>query len=131
MSEQTDVIRQVYSALSRGDRDALAALTDPEVVITQTEALPYGGRFVGREGLRAFVTGVFTALDSSVEVSSIFEAGEKVVQVGRTRGTARGTGERFDSPEVHIWGVRDGRVISLEAYVDTDAVLAALNATAA
>ena len=120
------VIRQVYAALAAGDQQAILALTSPDVIIDQSDKLPYGGHFQGYPGLAAFNSGVFGALDSSVEIGELFQAGDRVIQVGRTKGTARRTGRAFDSPEVHVWGVRDGQVVSLHAFVDEQIVNAAL-----
>ena len=58
----------------------------------------------------------------------IFEAGDHVVQRGRTQGTVRATGVAFDIPEVHVWTLRDGKVAAAEFYIDTPAMLAALEA---
>ena len=42
-----------------------------------------------------------------------------VVQIGRTRGRVRATGNEFDVPETHVWTVEDGKVIRFESYIDT------------
>ena len=120
------VIMSLYRALGANDLDTLAALTSPDVEIRQSDAVPYGGSFHGLQGMRDFTRGVFGALDSDVEIGSIFASGDAVVQVGRTRGTARATGKAFDSPEVHVWTVEGGLVTSLHAYVDATIVGGAL-----
>lgn len=117
-TEPVAVVTAVYRALAANDLDALAALSSPDIEVVQSEALPYGGTFHGLTGTRAFTLGVFQALDSQVEVGALFASGDAVVQTGRTRGTARATGKAFDSPEVHVWTVRDGLVTALHAYVD-------------
>ena len=94
--------------------------------MVQSDALPYGGTFRGLGGTRDFTRGVLLALDSQVEIGALFASGDAVVQTGRTRGTARATGKAFDSPEVHVWTVRDGLVTSLHAYVDAAIVGEAL-----
>ncbi|MCT9935291.1 nuclear transport factor 2 family protein [Planotetraspora sp. A-T 1434] len=130
MTESTnpfDVVHAVYAALNAGDVPALFALTDPEVDIYQSEELPYGGHHHGYDGMKVFLEGVRTALDSQIEIGELYRAGDKVVQIGRTRGTARATGVSFDAAEVQVWGVRDGRIVSLTVFTDTDALGAALN----
>ncbi len=98
----------------------------PDVTITQAEELPWGGHFVGRDGLIDFVTKLITNIDSKVTPEGLFEAGDRVIQRGRTRGTARATGTEFDVAEVHVWTVRDGKVVAAEFHIDTPAMLDAL-----
>ena len=42
-----EVVQACYEAMAARDFDRLFALVDPEVVITQDPALPWGGRHVG------------------------------------------------------------------------------------
>ncbi|WP_405497551.1 nuclear transport factor 2 family protein [Nocardia sp. NBC_00511] len=123
-----DVVQRVYAALAAGDVQALAELTDPDVEIFQSELLPYGGYHRGLSGLQTFLEGVRTALDSQIEVGQLFVAGDRVVQIGRSHGTARATGVAFDVPEVQVWKVYDGRILGLTVYLDDSALLAALTA---
>ncbi|MRH86764.1 DUF4440 domain-containing protein [Nocardia sp. SYP-A9097] len=123
-----DVVRRVYAALAAGDVEALAELTDPDVEIFQSERLPYGGFHQGLTGLQAFLGGVRTALDSEIEVGPLFVAGDRVVQIGRSRGTARATGASFDVPEVQVWKVYNGRILGLTVYLDDSALVTALTA---
>lgn len=124
--ESISVIQQVYEALEQGDVEALIALSDPEIEIYQSDDLPYGGRHTGHAGLMEFLGQVRAALESKIEVGELYHAGDRVVQIGRTRGTAVATGKPFDAAEVQVWGVRDGRVTSLTVYADTEALGSAL-----
>ena len=125
--DPTDVIKAVYVALARGDMPTLLALSDPQIEIYQSEQLPYGGHHHGHEGLKSFLGAVRAALSSDIETGEIYRAGDRVVQVGRTRGATQTTGARFDAAEVHVWQVRNGLVTSLTVYADTDALGAALD----
>jgi ketosteroid isomerase-like protein len=49
-----------------------------------------------------------------------------VVQSERTKGTVRANGKTFDIPEVHIWTLRDGKIVAAHFAIDTAAQLAAL-----
>lgn len=50
--------------------------------------------------------------------------------MGRTRGVVRATGTPFDVAEVHVFTLAGARVTGFEAYVDTPAMRAALDAQA-
>ena len=38
----------------------------------------------------------------------------------------RANGASFDIPEVHVWELRDGKVVRYQVYIDTPAMLDAL-----
>ncbi|MGH2983777.1 MAG: nuclear transport factor 2 family protein [Solirubrobacterales bacterium] len=46
------------------------------------------------------------------------EAGDKVVVIGRTRATARGSGLELDNPIALVWTVRDRKLARTEAFTD-------------
>ena len=123
-----EIVRQNYAALERGDVAALLQLSSPEITVYQSELVPCGGHRSGHDGLVEFLQAVMSHLDSKVENADLYAAGDRIVQVGRTRGTVRATGESFDAAETHIWHVRDNKIIGFEAYVDTDELTRALAA---
>jgi ketosteroid isomerase-like protein len=123
-----EIVAAAYEAMARADLDALLALCALEVTITQADELPWGGHYVGRDGVLEFAAKLISTIDSKVEIDTIFEAGDHVVQRGRTRGTVRETGAPFDIAEVHVWTVRSGALMAAEFYIDTPAMLDALNA---
>jgi ketosteroid isomerase-like protein len=67
-------------------------------------------------------------VDANVDVGRLVDAGEQVVAIGYTQGTARAASKRFDVPVVHVRTVQAGRVIRFEAYIDNPTILAALSA---
>jgi ketosteroid isomerase-like protein len=121
-----EIIQQVYAAFEAGDGVRVLELCDPECTVTQDAALPWGGRYQGLDGVATFALALGSATESKVEVGALFEAGDRVVQYGRTRGTALATGFEFDIPEVHIWTLRDGKIVAAEFYIESSAMLVAL-----
>ena len=96
--------------------------------MTQDAALPWGGHFKGHDGLGEFVMALLGAIDSAVTVDAMFQAGDHVVQQGRTAGTVRATGAAFDIAECHVWRVVDGKAVEAQFYIDSGAMLDALSA---
>ena len=129
--ENATLVRRIYDAFGRRDVATLADLVAPDVVVTRTPLLPWGGEYAGHAGVLEFFGKLAGSIDSQVETSELFEAGDRVVQVGRTRGRAAGRNRDFDVAEVHVWTVRDGKATQAEFYVDTPAMLAALEGDAA
>ncbi|MGH9271039.1 MAG: nuclear transport factor 2 family protein [Ilumatobacteraceae bacterium] len=125
-ADGVEIVRRIYADFAAGGIDAIMGLADPDIVITQDPALPWGGRFVGTDGVAEFVTKLVGTIESAVEIDTVFAAGDRVVQHGRTRGTVRANGAAFDVAECHVWTVRDGRVLAADFFVDSATMLAAI-----
>ena len=124
-----EVVEAIYAAMAARDLERLVELIDPEVVVTQDERLPWGGRFEGHGGFAQFAATLTGTIASVVTTEAIFEADGDVVQVGRTAGTVVATGAPFDVAEVHRWTIRDGRAVRAHFSIDTPGMLAALAAS--
>ena len=129
-SDPLAMVRHAYESMRTADLDGLLAMIADGAVLTQDPALPWGGRFVGRDGVATFAITLVSTIESVVTIEAMYRAGEQVVQYGRTAGTVRATGASFDVPECHIWTIRDGRVVAMDFYIDTPAMLEALGTDA-
>jgi ketosteroid isomerase-like protein len=121
-----DTITELYKAFENRDLDAILALFDPAIEITQTDALPWGGSYHGHAGAGTFLQTLLAHVDSAVTTERMFAAGDHVVEIGRTSGRTVTGGVPFDVAEVHVWRLRDGKIVAYDAYLDTPAMLAAL-----
>jgi ketosteroid isomerase-like protein len=121
-----EIVAAVYEAMAKADPEGLLELCALDVTITQTAELPWGGDYLGRDGVLEFAAKLISTIDSKVEIDTIFEAGDRVIQRGRTRGTVRATGAPFDVAEVHVWTVRNATLMAAQFYIDTPAMLDAL-----
>lgn len=122
-------VRSLYDAFARRDLDAIHSCLAPDIVVEQPECLPWGGRYVGHDGFNSFIGALLRRLEPEVETTDLFDAGDQIVHIGRSRGKVVANGGRYDVSEVHLWTFRDGQVTSLRGYVDI-AILAALTASA-
>jgi uncharacterized protein len=123
-----EVVQAVYAAMGAKDFDALFPLLHPEIVVTQDERLPWGGRHVGHDGFATFGLALTGTITSTVTTEAMFEADGDVIQVGRTRGTVNASRASFDIPEVHRWTITDGVATAAHFAIDTPGMLAALSA---
>jgi len=121
-----EIIRQVYEAFAAEGLDRVLELCAPHCVVTQDNALPWGGRHQGLDGVATFAAALGGTVHSVVTTDELFEAGDRVIQYGRSRGTVLANGATFDVPEVHVWTLRDGKVAAAEFYIDTPAMLRSL-----
>ena len=108
------------------DTNALQELFADDIRGWQSPMLPWGGDCERRDGAFTFFLTLVEHIQSQVTTDNLFAAGDHVVQTGRTRGTVVANGASFDTPEVHVWEVRDGKVVAFRGYIDTPAMLEAL-----
>ncbi|MGH8984504.1 MAG: nuclear transport factor 2 family protein [Acidimicrobiia bacterium] len=127
MSANLATIRRVYDAMKARDTSVIEELFAPDISIWQTPELPWGGSHEGHEGAFTFFLRLLEHIQSEVSTENLYAAADHVVQTGRTRGTVVANGASFDVPEVHVWELRDGKIVRFTVYIDTPAMLSALN----
>jgi uncharacterized protein len=120
-------IQRVYAAMKSRDAGVMQDLFADDVVVRQSPEVPWGGEYSGIDGAFTFFLKLVEHIESEVTTESLFAAGDHVVQTGRTNGKVLANGASFDIPEVHVWELRDGKVVRFQVYIDTPAMLAALN----
>ncbi|HUQ34451.1 MAG TPA: nuclear transport factor 2 family protein [Pyrinomonadaceae bacterium] len=124
--KSVEIITELYEALARRDFPVIQSLIDPEVIVSQTGLLPWGGEYHGFEGVQQFFTELFRSVESQLAVEEFVDAGERVIVIGSTRGRVRATGATFNIRAVHVWTVKDGKGVRFEPNVDTPRMLEAL-----
>lgn len=136
MSEQANVrlILDIYDAFNRGDIAAVLNALDPQASLhfEGPAVIPWAGDWHGREGwTKFFQTIAANTSDISVKMEPFAAQGDNVVAAGRYQAGLKGTGKRIDSPLVHLWSVRDGKVLKCVELANTAAEVEALTASAA
>lgn len=121
-----EVVESIYDAFVSGDVPALLERFDQDIEIRQSAELPWGGTFRGHDGALQFLAALTRHIQTEVEVERMIAAGDTVIEIGRTQGRAVDSGREFSIDEIHVWRLRDGRAVALEAYVDNEAMKAAL-----
>lgn len=124
MSEaNVGVVRSAYEAFGKGDVPAVLAAMDPEIVWNEAENFPYADRnpYIGPT---AVLEGVFARLGSEWESfrlspEEILDAGDTVVSYGRYEAVYKKTGTKVSAQFVHIWRLRDGKLLKYQQYTDT------------
>jgi uncharacterized protein len=124
MNMNTNIVKKIYDAFANGDVPAVLNSFDPKIEWREPEGLRYadGNPYVGPQ---AVVEGVFQRVladvrDFRVVPGRIIDGGDTVVVEGRFRGTMNATGSSIDAQFVHIWELRDGKIIHLRIYTDTE-----------
>lgn len=126
MARAIELVEKMYEAFAAGDLEAMAAGAAPDIVLEQDPRLPWGGRYVGVDGVAEFAAKLLAASDTGITTEALFEAGPHVVQCGRSRGTIRANGAGYDIPECHVWTVVDEQVTEVRFFIDSTAMLEVL-----
>jgi len=136
MSEQANValVHRVYDAFRRRDIAAILNLLDPqaELVFEAPATIPWAGSRHGLDGWAKFFQTVGESFDEITVTMETFAAqGDNVATVGRYQGRVKQTGKRIDSPLVHLWTIREGKVVRCQELTNTAIEAAACTAGAA
>ena len=121
-----ELVRTVYESFAARQFQQVIQLASPDLQIEQSPEISWGGRYSGVEGMRQFMVRLAQHVDSVMTPDYFVDAGEHVVAIGRTRGTARATGRVFDVPAVHVWTVSGGKFTRFQAFIDHPAMRLAL-----
>lgn len=122
MSEQIiEVVKGVYDAFARGDIPTVLEAFAEDVEWFEAEGMPYGGLY--RSG-DAVLQNVFGPIAADVEGFAVtpeeyIASGAKVAALVRYTGTGKATGKALDEPAVHVWEMRDGKLVRFRQFIDT------------
>ena len=122
------VVGQVYAAFGRGDVEAIVGMMAPGFSwsFNGGRAALSTGKRSSADDLRRFFGEVAT--DDEIlafEPREIIAQGEHVTVLGFERMRARPDGKTWESDWVHVFTVRDGKVVRFWGLLDTEAAMAA------
>ncbi|KQM96566.1 nuclear transport factor 2 family protein [Sphingomonas sp. Leaf25] len=129
MTSNKDIIRATYEGSSEENGANLKAALAPHATWTEAAGFPYAGTYVGYD---AIVAGVFHRLGTEwegykAEVHTYLEDGDRVAAFGVYSGTYRATGKAMTATFAHLYRLEGGRIVTMEQYVDSATVMAALS----
>ena len=129
MSEQdnTATVQEAYNNFKTGNIQALLDQMSGDVTwhLPEMEGVPLAGKRTGSDGVRNFFETL--ARDQDVlefEPREFVAQGDKVVSLGHYKWRVKETGREFESDFVHVFTIRDGRIVAFREHFDT-AVFAA------
>jgi ketosteroid isomerase-like protein len=123
-TDNVTAMKHLYEAFGRGDVPTVLGAMDEAIEWHEAEGNPWhtGAPFVGPQEVLAQVFGRI-AQDFEgfrVEPQRFLGAGDSVVVEGRYRADRHSaTGKPLDAEVVHVWDLRDGRVVRFHQYTDT------------
>jgi uncharacterized protein len=131
MAANSQSIRDLYAAFSRGDIETLLNAVTEDVDWYSPGVAPFSGRRAGRDQVRRY----FEELNRLVsfdqfDLDDVLIEGNKAAALGRERLTVKETGSHFESDWVHVFTFRDGRISAVRLFFDTHAMAAAFGESA-
>ena len=132
MSDQNvEVVRAMYAAFARGDREALVAHLDPSIRVHDRPVHPEASVYEGTEGFLRFAETDWDAFDEVIyEPHEFLDRGPYVVVPITQRGTGKGSSLGVEESIVNVWKLRAGKCVELRNYSTMDEALAAVAASA-
>jgi hypothetical protein len=131
MTSHLDVIRATYEGPSEENGKHLLAALAPDAMWTEAAGFPYAGTYTGPEEIFAKV---FRRLATEwvgyrAVVHTYLADGDHVAAFGVYSGTYAKTGKSMSATFAHLYRLKDGKIVSMEQYVDSAMVQQALTAT--
>lgn len=125
------MLRHSYEALNEGDVDASLAALGADAVWRESAELPGADVVRGRNEIEAFLKEFLESWSSfHQEIEEIRVKGDQIALLLHMRAMGRGSGAEIDTRYAHVWTMRDGHGVSVDAYRDQTVALRALEAEA-
>ena len=125
---EIQALRRIYSALSRWDVDEFAGSVTHDFELVLPKTVPWGGTRHGRDGVEAYAAIFQDHVEGQwADPDDFIEAGDLVVVLGRLRGRARATGEKYEVDFDHVWTLSAGMPSRCRSYFDTAPIMAVLD----
>ncbi|WP_233566146.1 nuclear transport factor 2 family protein [Flavobacterium sp. 81] len=106
----------------------LATFAADEISWTEAKGFPYAGTYIGLESI---FKNVFSRLasewiDYKFAPEDYIWNEDKVAAYGTYSGTYKITGKSFEARVVHIWKLKNSKIVCFEQFVDSQSVNYAL-----
>ena len=125
--EDVRALRGSYEALNRGDIPGTVEFLAADAEWHESEALPDAGVYRGRDAVRQFLEDFLESWERfHQEVEEVVVEGDRAALMILLTASGRGSGATVDARYAHVWTVRDGKGVRVDAYYDRDAALRAI-----
>lgn len=122
------VVRGFLEAMSRGDMDHILDAYAEDGYVHTMGSTPISGKY-GKAQIAEFASGIFGAFPKGLTftISSITAEDDRVAVEAESDG-AHSSGQNYHNFYHFLFTLRDGKVISLKEYLDTQMILDVLMA---
>jgi ketosteroid isomerase-like protein len=125
--ENVEILRDAYEALNDGDIERALAVLEPDAEWQEHSDLPEADVYRGRDTIRTFLLGYLDSWEEfRQETEELIDSGERVAVLLRMAAKGKGSGIEVESRYAHLWTMRGGKGVRVDAYADPSAALDAL-----
>ena len=125
--ENVEAFRRGLEAGNRGDVDTLLEVLEPKVAWHSALHALMGGQqtvFRGHDGVRRMLGDLYeTFAEVHIEMSEFRDLGDGLIAIGHTRNRGKASGVEMETPLALVTEIRDGKTISIRAYLDREKAL--------
>ncbi|HEY0288659.1 MAG TPA: nuclear transport factor 2 family protein [Pseudomonas sp.] len=121
--ENVQTVKNFFAAMGRGDKPGLLALSAEDIEwIIPGEDWPLAGTHRGHQGLADLLQKACEMETSFPEPPEFVAQGDRVLMVGFATGKVKATNRTFEDHFVFAMTIRNGKVINIREYIDTQAL---------
>jgi hypothetical protein len=120
--QNKQLVMDGYRLFQNGDIPGMLAYADDAAawISPDAEAIPFAGSFHGKAEVARFFSELVAAMQPTrFVIKDVIAENDKVVVLGEATWLVKSTGRTYDSPWVHVFTMRDGKFIRVEALYDT------------
>jgi uncharacterized protein len=128
--DNIEFMKGIYQAFAAGDVATVLGAMSDDIEWFEAEGHPwYPGRaFVGPQQV---VEGVFARIPAEIDGFEVIPErflsdGDEVAMIGRYHGKGIATGTPLDAQVLHLWTLRDGKIVGFQQLADTRQLLEVL-----
>jgi uncharacterized protein len=125
-----ELVEPIYFAFAQGQIEEMLQIFSDDLDFQHPmpqSIWPWAGSRSGRQGLAEFFTGVSETLEyERLEPRQFIAQDDSVAVVLSERTRVKATGMFFEISEVHLFKLKNGKVLQLTIFEDTAPIIAAL-----
>jgi ketosteroid isomerase-like protein len=122
-------VQQVYADFGNGNIDGVINALSDDISWTDPgyPEIPYAGKRKGKNEVLGFFQGMMSAISfTSFIPQEFYFDNDAVIVKGSFSGKGNTTGKTFETDWVMIWKIRNGKIYSYQAFIDTNNMVGAL-----
>lgn len=117
--ENVQILKAAYEALNRGDIAAALAVLEPDAEWSEHSELPEADTYRGVAAIWSFLDDYLESWEEfRQETEEVIDGGEKVAVFLHLTAKGKGSGIQVEARYAHVWTMRDGRGVRVDAYAD-------------
>jgi len=124
------IVQNIYAAFKNKDIQSIIDLQAENaewLVSASPDKIPWASPGRGPKGVANFFKTLSELLATDAfDINEYVECGNKVIAFGYQAGYVKSTGDHYEYDFVHVWELKNGKVVKFHSYFDTAYVAAAL-----